>query len=172
VLAAAIVAAMLSCIGVASSIGVHESDATPVPMTLLIEGRVAVEVPAHWPLRRITAGPGSARIEVTAPDGATAVLVTQSQVRRGESLTETAGILRNALDDEQNGIFTGFEPDDRQAGRAAVTYREVRQDRQIDWTVFVDDTVRIAVGCQRDPGRAQAMADICGEAIQSAHAIA
>ena len=171
VLAACIVAAGLSCVGLASSFGVDESGATGVPMTLLIEGRVAVKVPAHWAVQRITAGPGSARVEVMAPDDATAVLVTQSQVREGERLADTAGMLRNALDDQQDDIFTRFNPNDRRADRPAATYREVREGRQIDWTVFVDDTVRIAVGCQSASGGEQAAQDICDEAIRSAHAV-
>jgi len=171
VLAAGIVAAGLSCVGLASSFGVHESDATGVPMTVLIEGRVAVKVPARWAVQRITAGPGSARVEVISPDDATAVLVTQSQVREGERLADTAAMLRNALDDQQDGVFSRFNPNDRRADRPAATYREVREGRQIDWTVFVDDTVRIAVGCESAPGREQAVQDICDEAIRSAHAV-
>ncbi len=80
--------------------------ATSIPMTLLVEGRVAVKVPAQWAVRRITSGPGSARVQVTAPDDATAVLITQSQVRKGESLSATAATLRSALDDEQAGVFS------------------------------------------------------------------
>jgi type VII secretion-associated protein (TIGR03931 family) len=171
VLAAGIVAAGLSCVGLASGFGVHDAHPTAVPMTLLIEGRVAVKVPARWMVQRITAGPGSARVEVTAPDDASAVLVTQSQVRQGERLADTAGMLRNALDDQQDGIFSRFNPNDRRADRPAATYREVREGRQIDWTVFVDDTVRIAVGCRSNPGGEQAVQDICDEAIRSAHAV-
>jgi len=110
-------------------------------------------------------------VEVISPDDATAVLVTQSQVREGERLADTAAMLRNALDDQQDGIFSRFNPNDRRADRPAATYREVREGRQIDWTVFVDDTVRIAVGCESAPGREQAVQDICDEAIRSAHAV-
>jgi len=171
VLAAGVVAAGLSCVGLASSFGGHDSDTTATPMNLLVEGHVAVAVPAHWTMRRVTAGPGSARLEVTAPDNATAVLVTQSRVHKGERLVEIAGMLRNALDGQQDGIFSQFNPDGRRADRPAATYREVREGRQIDWTVFVDDTVRIAVGCQSASGTEQAAHDICDEAIRSAHAI-
>ena len=87
-----------------------------MPMTLLVEGRVAVKVPAQWAVRRITSGPGSARVQVMAPDDANAVLITQSQVRRGETLSATAATLRTALDDQQAGVFDQFNPDDRRAG--------------------------------------------------------
>jgi type VII secretion-associated protein (TIGR03931 family) len=144
---------------------------TSMPMTLLVEGRVALKVPALWAVRRISSGPGSARVEVTAPDDSTAVLITQSQVRRGESLAATSATLRSALDDQQDGAFTQFNPDDRRADRPAATYRELRGARQIDWAVFVDDTVRIGLGCQSAPGSEQAVQDVCEEAIRSAHAL-
>ena len=132
---------------------------------------MAVKVPAQWVVRRITSGPGSARVQVTAPDDATAVLITQSQVRKGESMSATAATLRRALDDEQVGVFVRFNPDDRRAGRPAATYRELRDGRQIDWAVFVDDTVRIGIGCQSAPGSEDAVRDVCEEAIRSAHAV-
>ena len=147
------------------------SPAADVPVTLLVEGRVAVKVPALWVVRRITSGPGSARVEVTASDDTTAVLITQSQIRKGESLAATAATLRRALDDQQAGVFSEFNPDDRRADRPAATYRELRDGRQIDWTVFVDDTVRIAIGCQGSPDSQQAVRDVCEEAIRSAHAV-
>ncbi len=171
VVAAVMFSVGLLCAGLASRSDVRGSHATAVPMTLLVEGRVAVKVPAQWSVQRITSGSGSARIQVSAPDDATAVLVTQSQVRRSERLAETAGVLRDALDDQQAGVFSLFNPDDRRADRSAATYREVREGRQIDWTVFVDDAIRIAVGCQSAPGREQAVKDICDEAIRSAHAV-
>ena len=46
-----------------------------------------------------------------------------------------------------------------------------RGARQIDWTVLVDDTVRIAVGCQSAPGGEDAVRAVCEEAIRSAHAV-
>ena len=163
--------AALICLGLGFTSGTDQSDATSVPMTLLVEGRVAVKVPALWRVQRITSGLGSARVQVTAPDTSNAVLLTQSQVRKGETLSATSATLRNALDDQQAGIFSAFKPDDRRADRAAATYREVRDGRQIDWTVFVDDTVRIGIGCQGAPGSAFVGDPVCEEAIRSAHAL-
>jgi type VII secretion-associated protein (TIGR03931 family) len=140
-------------------------------MTLLVEGRVALKVPAMWGVERITSGPGSARVQVMAPDNSTALLLTQSQVRTGETLSATSAALRRAMDDQQAGIFSGFKPDDRRADRPAATYRELRDGRQIDWAVFLDDTVRIGVGCQSAPGGEHAIRDVCEEAIRSAHAL-
>jgi type VII secretion-associated protein (TIGR03931 family) len=166
---AASVALLCMCLGFAS--GTDESDASSTPMTLLIEGRVAVKVPALWGVQRITSGPGSARVQVTAPDKSTAILVTQSQVRKGETQSTTAAALRTALDDQQAGIFSAFNPDDRRADRPSATYRERRDGRQIDWAVFVDDTVRIGVGCQSAPGGEHAVRAVCEEAVRSAHAV-
>jgi type VII secretion-associated protein (TIGR03931 family) len=161
----------LVCAGIGLTSGTEQSDAAPVPMTLLIEGRVAVKVPALWRVQRITSGSGSARVQVTAPDTSNAVLLTQSQVRSGETLSATSATLRNALDDQQPGVFTAFRPDDRRADRAAATYREVRDGRQIDWTVLVDDTVRIGIGCQSAEGSEFVGDYVCEEAIRSAHAV-
>jgi type VII secretion-associated protein (TIGR03931 family) len=108
---------------------------------------------------------------VRAPDNATAVLVTQSRVPEGETLSATSAMLRRALDDQQAGVFSQFKPDDRRADRTAVTYRELREGRQIDWAVFVDDAVRIGVGCQSAPGGELAVRYACAEAIRSAHAL-
>ena len=53
------------------------------PTTFLVEGRVALTVPATWPTQRVIAGPGSARVQVTSPsDPEVALHVTQSPVRR------------------------------------------------------------------------------------------
>jgi type VII secretion-associated protein (TIGR03931 family) len=161
----------LLCVGVSVGFDVNDSPAADGPVTLLVEGRVAVKVPALWVVRRITSGPGSARVEVTASDDTTAVLITQSQIRKGEPLAATAAALRRALDDQQAGVFSEFNPDDRRADRPAATYRELRAGRQIDWTVFVDDTVRIAIGCQTSPDSQKAVRDVCEEAIRSAHAV-
>jgi type VII secretion-associated protein (TIGR03931 family) len=161
----------LVCVGLGFASGTDQSDVTPVPMTLLVEGRVALKVPALWRVQRITSGSGSARVQVTAPDSPNAVLLTQSQVRRGEPLSATSATLRNALDDQQAGIFSAFKPDDRRVDRAAATYREVRDGRQIDWTVFVDDAVRIGIGCQSAPGSEFVGDYVCEEAIRSAHAL-
>ncbi len=172
--AAAVVAVVVSvallCAGLTVAPPIDRNQSSD-PATVLVEGRVAMKVPAQWLVRRVTTGPGSARVEVTAPGETVALHLTQSQVRNGESLPDTAAMLRRALDDQQAGIFDRFNPDDRRAGRPAVTYRELRGVRQIDWAVLVDDTVRIAVGCQSPPGREEAVRDVCEDAIRSVHKV-
>jgi type VII secretion-associated protein (TIGR03931 family) len=163
------VAVICGAIAIASGRG--DIDADEMPMTTLVEGRVAVKVPAMWVVRRVTTGPGSARVQATAPDGTTAVLVTQARVRNGESLADTAAVIKRALDDEEAGTFDRFDSDDRRGERPAATYRENRVARQIDWSVFVDGAVRIAVGCQSAAGREGAVRYACDEAVRSAHAI-
>ena len=170
-LSAGVVSVVLACVGAGVAYGLTGSDEARVPMTLLVEGRVAVKVPAQWTAQRITAGPGSARVQVSAPDGGAAVLMTQAQVRNGETLTATAAALRSALDDQPDGVFTDFNPEDRRADRPAATYTEVRVGRRIDWTVFVDDAVRIAIGCQSGLNEEPVLRRICDEAISSAHAV-
>ena len=132
--------------------------------TDLVEGRIAVRVPADWHVRRVTDGPGSARVEVVAPDDPDAVLhITQSRVADTD-LAATAAALRAALAGQPPGVFVDFTAEDRRAGRPAVTYREVRPGREIDWTVLRDGGVRIAIGCQNAPAA-------CAAAIESAREI-
>jgi type VII secretion-associated protein (TIGR03931 family) len=141
------------------------------PTTLLVEGRVALTVPANWPAQRVVTGPGSARVQVTSPsDPEVALHVTQSPVAR-ETLNGTAERLKRAIDAEPAGVFVDFNPSGSSVGRPAVTYREVRVSHQVRWTVWPDGPVRISVGCQSRPGDDEAVRDACEQAVRSAHAI-
>jgi type VII secretion-associated protein (TIGR03931 family) len=141
-------------------------------MTLLVERRVGVMVPAQWTVQRVTSGPGSARVQVVSPrDSGVALHVTQSSLPPQSSLEQVAGSVRNALDEEPEGVFVDFNPSDRRADRPVVTYRELRADHRIAWFVLLDRSVRIAVGCQSPPEREEAVREACDEAIQSAHAV-
>jgi type VII secretion-associated protein (TIGR03931 family) len=143
-----------------------------MPMTLLVEARIAVMVPATWTARRITSGPGSARVQVVSPtDGNVALHITQSTVPQTSSLETTADSLLEALGEAADGAFVEFNPSDRRAGRDAVTYREIRVERHIAWTVLVDGTARIAIGCQSVSGRDELVREPCDRAIRSAHAV-
>ena len=142
-----------------------------MPTTFLLEGRVALEVPAEWPIRRVVAGPGSARVQVTSPsDPEVALHVTQSQVAIA-TLSATAESLRHAIDAEPTGVFVDFNPVGTSAGRPAVTYREVRPGHDIHWIVLVDKAVRISIGCQSRQGHYDAVRQVCDLAVQSARAV-
>jgi type VII secretion-associated protein (TIGR03931 family) len=142
-----------------------------VPTTFLVEGRVALEVPAEWPTQRVVAGPGSARVQVTSPsDPEMALHVTQSRVAIA-TLSATAESLKHAIDAEPTGVFVDFNPAGSSAGRAAVTYREVRSGHDIRWTVLVDKAVRISIGCQSRRGHDDAMRQVCELAVRSARAL-
>lgn len=141
----------------------------PATTTFLVEGRVALEVPADWPVRRVTAGPGSARVTITSPSDPEIMLhVTQSP---GESLRATAEALRHAIDGQRPGVFVDFNPSGLSAGRPAVTYREVRAGHDIWWTVLLAGSVRISVGCQSRPRDEQAVRVVCERAIRSARVL-
>jgi type VII secretion-associated protein (TIGR03931 family) len=75
------------------------------------------------------------------------------------------------LADATDGAFVEFNPSDRRADRDAVTYREIRPERHVAWTVLVDGTARIAVGCQSVPGSEYLVREACDRAIRSAHAV-
>ncbi|OBK52455.1 type VII secretion-associated protein [Mycobacterium kubicae] len=143
----------------------------PAPNSVLVEGRVALTVPADWSAQRVVAGPGSARVQVTSPDDPEVALhVTQSQVP-GETLAGTAERLNRAIDAAPAGVFVDFRPSDISAGRPAVTYREVRVDHHVRWTVLLDGDVRISIGCQSRPGASHAVRAACEQAVGSAHAV-
>ncbi|GBE66915.1 type VII secretion-associated protein [Mycobacterium sp. MFM001] len=151
----------------------HHAPPAPgsMPTTFLVEGRVAVQVPTGWTTQRVIAGPGSARIQVTSPsDPQLALHVTQSPVG-AQTLVGAAESLKNAIDAEPPGVFVDFNPSGVSAGRPAVTYREVRADHDIRWSVVLDGQVRIAVGCQNRRGDDDAMRDVCELAVRSAHEV-
>lgn len=137
----------------------------------LVEGRVALEIPADWAVQRVTDGPGSARLQAGPRHGGGATLhVTQSRVP-AETPAATAAVLRRAMLAEPAGVFVDFRPDDVVAGRGVVTYREIRPGHQIRWAVFVDGGVRIGIGCAAGPTGEPAAEWACRRAVRSAHEI-
>jgi type VII secretion-associated protein (TIGR03931 family) len=143
-----------------------------VPTTFLVEGHVALQVPAQWPVRRVVAGPGSARLQITSPsDPEVALHLTQSRVASA-TLAATVEFLKNAIDGAPDGVFVDFDPVGHSAGRLAATYREIRSGHDIRWTVWVDKDVRISVGCQSRHGHEDAVSQECELAVRSARAMA
>lgn len=163
--AAVLVIAVVSGLA-AAAVGVGDGPPEAVAVTWLVEGRVAVEVPARWTVERITSGPGSARVQVVSPDvRSEAIHVTQSSVPGAQTLDAAADSLRAALAVEPEGVFVDFDARGERAHRPAVTYRELRADRHVDWTVLLDRGVRIAIGCQ------SSLEQLCDRAVRSAHAV-
>lgn len=154
-----------------AAVGLDGRNAESTDVAWLVEGRVAVEVPAGWAVERITAGPGSARVQVVSPrERSEAIQVTQSRVPATESLESAAEALTTALADQPDGVFVDFTAAGERASRRAVTYREVRSDRRVDWTVLLDGGVRIAIGCQ-GPVTGPGPRAVCDRAIRTAHAV-
>ena len=172
VLAGTLLSAAALCGGFAMNSDARAPAADDMPMTLLVEGRVGVKVPARWTVQRITSGPGSARVQVVSPSGADVVVhITQSTLAASQTAEVVAQSLRSALGEQPAGVFVDFNPAARYADKPAVTYREIRQDRHIGWTVLVDKTLRIAIGCQSAPGRDDLVREACDRAVGSAHAV-
>lgn len=169
---AGILSAIAVCVGFTVRAGTQDTPDASMPTTVLVEGRVAVTVPADWTAQRVTSGPGSARVEVVSPDDASIALhITQSIGSPDPALEATTRSLRLALAAETQGVFVGFNPADHRAGKRTVTYRELRADRHVAWAVQVDGPVRIAIGCQSAPGRKHLVQEACDRAIRSAHAV-
>jgi type VII secretion-associated protein (TIGR03931 family) len=142
-----------------------------LPTTFAVEGHVALKVPAQWPMRRVVAGPGSARLQLTSPtDPEVALHVTQSRVALS-SLDATAEFLKGAIDAAPAGVFVDFNPSDQSAGRPAVTYREVRAGHDIRWAVWVDKAIRVSIGCQSRSGRSDVVRQVCELAVRSARVL-
>lgn len=170
-----IIAVVILLVTVVLAVGaLHHHPVAPVeraPTTFLVEGRVALEVPAQWPMQRVIAGPGSARVQVTSPsDPEVALHVTQSRVAAA-TLDDAAESLKQAIDAEPPGVFVDFNPAGRSAGRPAVTYREVRAGHDIRWTVLLDRAVRISIGCQSRPGHDDVVRDVCEQAVRTARTL-
>jgi len=147
---------------------------TENPLTYLVEGHVAVQVPADWATRRVTDGPGSVRVEVVSPGDPQLVLHVTQAPAAGDTLAAIAEPLQRALqraDAETPGVFTGFDPAGASAGRPAVTYREVRDGHHVDWAVVVDRAVRIGIGCQSGTGGEDIPRAVCEQAVRSARAV-
>lgn len=142
--------------------------------TYLVAGRVAVQVPQGWATRRVSDGPGSARVEVFSPSDPPLVLHITQAPAVGDTLSAVAEPLQRALQHAEvatPGVFTGFDPAGTSAGRPAVTYREVRDGHHVDWAVLVDHAVRIGIGCQGAAGDEEALRAVCEQAVRSAHAV-
>lgn len=137
----------------------------PSAVASLVEGPVAVLIPADWTVERRAGGPGSPRVRVGSPaDPAAAVNITWSYAPQ-TTLADAAAELRRAAAAEPAGVFD-FAPDPA-VGRPAVTYRETRPGRVVRWSVLIDGSTRIAVGCQSAPGRDAAVRAACDQAVRS-----
>ncbi|PJE22474.1 MAG: type VII secretion-associated protein [Mycobacterium sp.] len=141
------------------------------PTTVLVEGQVALTIPAGWLTRRVITGPGSARVQVTSPSDPEAALHVTQAPTPGETLAGAADRLRRAIDAEPAGVFVDFNPAGAGAGRPAVTYREVRATHDVRWTVLLDGSLRISIGCQSRPAARDAVRDACEQAVRTAHAV-
>lgn len=168
----ALVVLLIAAVFGVSALGRHPAPVVDrVRTTFLVEGRVALEVPAQWPVQRVIAGPGSARVQVRSPsDPEVALLMTQSWVA-AETLGAVAESLKHAIDTEPADVFVDFNPAGLSAGRPAVTYREARAGHDIRWTVLLDAAVRISIGCQSRPDNNDAVREVCDRAVRSARAL-
>lgn len=155
------VAAAVRQPGPAPSAGPPEEGAGP-GWTSLVEGRIAVEIPTDWSVRRVTSGPGSRRVEVSSPADPDAVLHVTGSYAPGTTLADAAEVLGRAVAAQPAGVFTEFRAADRVGGRPAVTYRESRPGRTVEWVVVLDGATRISVGCQRTAP------EVCVAAVTSA----
>lgn len=132
------------------------------------EGRYAVNVPPHWTVARVTGGPGSRRLQASSPaDPAIALHITGSYAPE-TTLAQAADVLSRAMSEQPAGVFVDLRADAEVEGRPAVTYREVRQGRVIDWTVVLSGATRIGIGCQSPVGREGEVLAACAQAVQSA----
>jgi type VII secretion-associated protein (TIGR03931 family) len=79
-----------------------------------------------------------------------------------------AEVVRTALSQQPDGVFTDFQPSTRVGDLPAITYLETRPDALVQWTLRLDGHVRIAIGCQGAVG-VPAPQEHCLHAIRTAH---
>ncbi|MGI9163087.1 MAG: type VII secretion-associated protein [Mycobacterium sp.] len=159
--------------GLALAVGVASHPGAPAPasapseiLSVMVEGRVAVAVPEGWTVERITGGPGSRRVRVSSPGHPDDSLHITGSYVPGTTLADAGEVLGRAVAGRSE--FGEFRADDDVDGRPAVTYREDRPPRVIRWTVLLDGSTRIAVGCQSRPGAEDGIRQACEQAIRSA----
>lgn len=149
----------------------HHSVATaPVVITsTLVEGRVAVAVPDHWTVERLTQGPGSRRVQVSSPTNPDDALHITQSYAPGTTLADAGAVLGRVAAGQS--AFAEFLPHDEVAGRPAVTYREDRPPRVVRWVVLLDGSTRISIGCQSRAGAEDGIRTACDQAIRSAREV-
>ncbi|CAN1563134.1 Type VII secretion system Rv3446c [Mycobacteriaceae bacterium] len=141
----------------------------PAPAAVnLVEGRIVVEVPSHWNIERVRSGSGSRRVQVDSPTDADVALHITAAYAPGSTLAQAAEVLGDAVAAATPGVFVGFRPAVEVAGRPAVTYREVRAGRVVDWSVVLSGSTRIGIGCQSAPGEEDVVRGPCEQAVRSA----
>ena len=141
----------------------------PAPAAVnLVEGRIVVEVPPHWNVERVRSGSGSRRVQVDSPTDADISLHITASYAPGSTLAQAAEVLGDAVAAATPGVFVGFRSAVEVAGRPAVTYREVRAGRVVDWSVVLSGSTRIGIGCQSAPDRAEVVRGACEQAIRTA----
>jgi len=141
----------------------------PAPAAVnLVEGRIVVEVPPHWKIERVRSGSGSRRVQVDSPTDADIALHITVAYAPGSTLAQAAEVLGDAVAAATPGVFVGFRPVGEVAGRPAVTYREVRAGRVVDWSVVLSGSTRIGIGCQSAPDRTEVVRSACEQAIRTA----
>lgn len=156
----AVVAALLS---VGTAVVVRPARAQNV-----VEGRIAVQIPAEWTVTRVTGGPGSRRLQATSPaDPELALHVTQSYAPE-TTPARVAADLRRRINAQPAGVFVDLQVEARVGGHPAVTYREVRPGRVINWSVVLVGSTLIGIGCQSSPQRTDAVRIACEQAAASA----
>lgn len=134
----------------------------------VVEGRIAVRLPRSWSITRVTGGPGSRRLQASSPaDPNLAVHITQAYAPESE-LTQAAEILSREIAQQPAGVFVDFDAEATVGERPALTYREIRPGRVIEWTVLQAGSTRIGVGCQSPAGRSDDVHPVCVQAAISA----
>ena len=156
-----VVAAAVLLAGGAAALTTRSTE--PPKAVTLLDGPVAVLIPPDWTVERHTGG----RVRIGSPTDAGAAVNIIWTYAPETTLAEVAGTLRRAAAAEPAGVFD-FTAET--SGRPAVAYRETRPGTVVRWSVLLDGSTRIAVGCQSAPDREFAVRAACDQAVRSARA--
>ena len=156
--------------GIAAISVARGAPVAPVPIDesqTVAEGRIEVRVPAGWTVTRVTGGPGSRRLQAgPAGDPDVAVHITQAYAPDAAPV-DAASLLGRVIAEQPAGVFVDFHPDGQVGGRPAVTYRELRPPRTVEWAVVQAGSTRVGIGCQGTPQRIGALRATCAQVVSS-----
>ncbi|GAY10163.1 type VII secretion-associated protein [Pseudonocardia sp. N23] len=171
VVAAAVVAVAVLGVGTAGVVPTLSRHADDTGPESLVQYGYRFVLPAGWahtgglPERRRTLVTPAA-----APDGVELMAVERTDLAYDATLepARAAADLRARYDDSvaAGGRLDGFAPG-RAGERDVHTYRQTTVDGRVDWTVVLDGTAQLSVGCRHGPVASASLLAACAEVVAS-----
>lgn len=161
-----VAAAFLAVLGVVAAVLLPRPAPTG-PAGQLVQYGYRFALPAGW--AHTGAMPERRRTVVTpagAPDGIELIAVERTDLGYDTGLepARAAAELRAVYDKAR---AAGEHLDGFEAGRGVFTYRQPSADGTVDWTVVLDGTAQLSVGCRHGPVASPALTTACERVVSS-----